>query len=194
MGIGTYRDAREAIDWFRKAAGHGDKRAIDRLRMTGATVETMYGRPPPQALELPQAAEPAGNYKPPIETKMKNRTLGNRFGVGKREGLSIHTGGRSASAGQALSAVESRGQPSAREFDNALRAVRNAGRLEFPRQRSVSQPSTPTDANQPHPRQRHDQQLDYSGTRPGGPPTPPKSHLGPPRLSVKALRLKLGGV
>ncbi|SCV74085.1 BQ2448_6517 [Microbotryum intermedium] len=174
MGIGTYKDAREAIDWFRKAAGHGDKRAIDRLRMTGTTVETMYGRPPPQARELPPPAEPAGSYKPPVETKMKTRTLGNRFGVGKREGLSIHIGGRSASAGQPSSAVEICGQPSAQEFDAALRAVHNAGRPDFPRQRSVSQPATSTDPYQPHSRQRQNQQVDHSVARPSGPPTPPK--------------------
>lgn len=32
VGIGTIRDEREAITWFRKAAEHGDKRAITRLR------------------------------------------------------------------------------------------------------------------------------------------------------------------
>ncbi|CEQ42793.1 SPOSA6832_04653 [Sporobolomyces salmonicolor] len=34
-GMGTYKDAREALEWFRKAASHGDKRAQDRLRMAG---------------------------------------------------------------------------------------------------------------------------------------------------------------
>lgn len=32
VGIGTIRDEREAISWFRKSAEHGDKRAITRLR------------------------------------------------------------------------------------------------------------------------------------------------------------------
>lgn len=32
MGIGTHKDPRVALDWFRKAAEHGDKRAKDRLR------------------------------------------------------------------------------------------------------------------------------------------------------------------
>ncbi|GAA6014170.1 hypothetical protein JCM11491_004127 [Sporobolomyces phaffii] len=37
-GIGTYQDAREALDWFRKAASHGDKRALDRLRNAGQPI------------------------------------------------------------------------------------------------------------------------------------------------------------
>ncbi|KWU44095.1 HCP-like protein, partial [Rhodotorula sp. JG-1b] len=32
VGIGTHKDQREALDWFRKAAAQGDKRAQDRLR------------------------------------------------------------------------------------------------------------------------------------------------------------------
>lgn len=32
MGIGCHKDAREALEWFGKAAEHGDKRARDRLR------------------------------------------------------------------------------------------------------------------------------------------------------------------
>ncbi|KAH9824211.1 hypothetical protein DFH28DRAFT_1162551 [Melampsora americana] len=32
VGIGTKRNERDAIDWFRKAAEHGDKRAMERLK------------------------------------------------------------------------------------------------------------------------------------------------------------------
>lgn len=32
VGIGTIRDERAAIEWFRKAAEHGDKRAKERLK------------------------------------------------------------------------------------------------------------------------------------------------------------------
>ncbi|BGO89991.1 hypothetical protein NBRC10512_001976 [Rhodotorula toruloides] len=38
IGIGTYKDQREALEWFRKAASHGDKRAQDRLRLAGRPV------------------------------------------------------------------------------------------------------------------------------------------------------------
>lgn len=46
--MGTYKDEREALEWFRKAATHGDKRAQDRLRMGGHAV------PPPVVLEAPK--------------------------------------------------------------------------------------------------------------------------------------------
>ena len=46
-GIGTPKDLREALSWFRKAAEHGDKRAAQRLRVaeTGGGPVSPY-RPP----------------------------------------------------------------------------------------------------------------------------------------------------
>lgn len=44
VGIGTVRDEREAISWFRRAADHGDKRAVTRLRTLGGVA--MYPSPP----------------------------------------------------------------------------------------------------------------------------------------------------
>lgn len=41
VGIGALRDDREAISWFRKAAEHGDKRAITRLRTLGVNVDAL---------------------------------------------------------------------------------------------------------------------------------------------------------
>lgn len=32
VGIGTVRDPRDAVKWFKRAAEHGDKRAVNRLR------------------------------------------------------------------------------------------------------------------------------------------------------------------
>jgi len=45
VGIGTHRDEREALQWFRKAADHGDKRAIARLRSLTNGAEN-YPSPP----------------------------------------------------------------------------------------------------------------------------------------------------
>ncbi|GAA6000147.1 hypothetical protein JCM10207_007878 [Rhodosporidiobolus poonsookiae] len=64
VGIGTYKDEREALDWFRKAAAHGDKRAQDRLRMGGHPVppveKAKRSSPQPPAptstLHLPERA------------------------------------------------------------------------------------------------------------------------------------------
>ncbi|EGG01258.1 uncharacterized protein MELLADRAFT_50122 [Melampsora larici-populina 98AG31] len=44
VGIGTKRNERDAIDWFRKAAEHGDKRAIERLK--NGTGRSSGGTPP----------------------------------------------------------------------------------------------------------------------------------------------------
>lgn len=41
VGIGTIKDERDAIQWFRKAAEHGDKRAITRLRTLGVRTEDL---------------------------------------------------------------------------------------------------------------------------------------------------------
>lgn len=45
VGIGTHRDEREALQWFRRAAEHGDKRAIARLRSLTNGAEN-YPSPP----------------------------------------------------------------------------------------------------------------------------------------------------
>ena len=45
VGIGTHRDESESIAWFRKAAEHGDKRAITRLRTLTKGAEN-YPSPP----------------------------------------------------------------------------------------------------------------------------------------------------
>lgn len=51
VGIGTYRDEREALEYFRKAASHGDKRAMDRLRIAGQPLPPVVG---PNAASQPQ--------------------------------------------------------------------------------------------------------------------------------------------
>ncbi|BGP23180.1 Chitin synthase 4 [Rhodotorula toruloides] len=50
IGIGTCKDQREALEWFRKAALHGDKRAQDRFRMAG--------RPVPEVVKPPKRTSP----------------------------------------------------------------------------------------------------------------------------------------
>ncbi|KAH8921745.1 HCP-like protein [Atractiella rhizophila] len=42
VGIGTPKDGREALSWFRKAATHGDKRAINRLKSQYASAADRY--------------------------------------------------------------------------------------------------------------------------------------------------------
>ncbi|GAA6059305.1 hypothetical protein JCM10212_005885 [Sporobolomyces blumeae] len=74
-GIGTYQDQREALEWFRKAASHGDKRAQDRLRSAGqpvpaqvapplrhtASSNALAGMPPPVASEKSRLAPPSSS-------------------------------------------------------------------------------------------------------------------------------------
>jgi TPR repeat protein len=45
VGIGCIKDERDAIHWFRKAAEHGDKRAITRLRTLGVNTDNL-AQPP----------------------------------------------------------------------------------------------------------------------------------------------------
>ncbi|GAA5974231.1 hypothetical protein JCM11641_003342 [Rhodosporidiobolus odoratus] len=47
VGIGTYKDERDATEWFRKAAAHGDKRAQERLRLSGHPLPPMIAEPAP---------------------------------------------------------------------------------------------------------------------------------------------------
>ena len=49
-GIGTARDEREAILWFKRAAQHGDKRAFTRLRTLGIYSEGDPSMPSTPAL------------------------------------------------------------------------------------------------------------------------------------------------
>ncbi|GAA5996354.1 hypothetical protein JCM5350_006830 [Sporobolomyces pararoseus] len=72
-GIGTYQDSREALEWFRKAASHGDKRALDRLRSAGQPlppqVPTLRSTPSSNALS-------SSNY-PSLPSK--NRTSSSKL-------------------------------------------------------------------------------------------------------------------
>ncbi|KAI5479667.1 Sel1-like and Tetratricopeptide-like helical domain containing protein [Pseudohyphozyma bogoriensis] len=73
MGIGTHKDAREALDWFRKAAAQGDKRAMDRLRLASSGAV-----PSAQAFarEATPPPPPASHYKPPpvsVSGKLKGK-------------------------------------------------------------------------------------------------------------------------
>lgn len=52
VGIGTIKDERDAIQWFRKAAEHGDKRAITRLRTLGVNTDNL-----PQSPTSPRSAK-----------------------------------------------------------------------------------------------------------------------------------------
>lgn len=69
MGIGTHQDSREALDWFKKAASHGDKRAMDRLRMAGQSHAQPFARRPANSQGPNVPAKQA--YKPPQTTRMK---------------------------------------------------------------------------------------------------------------------------
>ncbi|KAK4058444.1 Chitin synthase 4 [Microbotryomycetes sp. JL221] len=60
MGIGTHQDTREALDWFRKAASHGDKRAQEKLRMSGL---------PSRNQQQQQDRNPKSNASPPVPSK-----------------------------------------------------------------------------------------------------------------------------
>ncbi|GAA5834987.1 hypothetical protein JCM9279_007166 [Rhodotorula babjevae] len=70
VGIGTYRDEREALEWFRQAASHGDKRAMDRLRIAGQPLPPVVG---PAAASQPQ--------------RRPSPVHGNANGAGARPGL-----------------------------------------------------------------------------------------------------------
>ncbi|GAA6053826.1 hypothetical protein JCM3770_004737 [Rhodotorula araucariae] len=64
VGIGTYRDERDALEWFRKAAAHGDKRAMDRLRLAGQPLPPLESAAPPQRRTSPVVAGPGPGARP----------------------------------------------------------------------------------------------------------------------------------
>ncbi|KAK4051811.1 Chitin synthase 4 [Microbotryomycetes sp. JL201] len=61
MGIGTPQDGREALDWYKKAAMHGDKRAMDKLRVSGQ----------PRAQRDPMSRQP---NPPPVPSKHSHKS------------------------------------------------------------------------------------------------------------------------
>ncbi|KAK4705004.1 uncharacterized protein P7C70_g1198, partial [Phenoliferia sp. Uapishka_3] len=64
VGIGTYKDDREALEWFKKAAAQGDKRATERLRNATTSAQKAFAR----ERDLPSASPPPpphASYKPP---------------------------------------------------------------------------------------------------------------------------------
>ncbi|BGP46466.1 Chitin synthase 4 [Rhodotorula kratochvilovae] len=68
VGIGTYRDERDALAWFRKAAAHGDKRAMDRLRMAGQPLPPVEAPAPPQRKNSPVGAGPGAAGRPAMHS------------------------------------------------------------------------------------------------------------------------------
>ncbi|KAM0754975.1 hypothetical protein T439DRAFT_126580 [Meredithblackwellia eburnea MCA 4105] len=84
VGIGTHKDAREALSWFEKAAKQGDKRAKERLRLAAATggsttasSKKAFSRdplpappPPGKRDEEDPGSSMAGRYKPPPPSKV----------------------------------------------------------------------------------------------------------------------------
>jgi len=84
VGIGTPRDPRDAMNWFRKAAQHGDKRAIQRLRQQnqgeGAPVPPGMGGGPP-----PPGKDPHATTRERILMEKRNGTDGAGAGAGGKK-------------------------------------------------------------------------------------------------------------
>ena len=115
VGIGTHRDEREAITWFRKAAESGDKRAIGRLRALTNGAES-YPSPPtsPRRAAAAQGNAGAGaNGHGPAETHANGQAGSKDIKEGKRSrratllgmtsgsgsGTGAAAGGQSAASG-----------------------------------------------------------------------------------------------
>ncbi|ORY79364.1 hypothetical protein BCR35DRAFT_304798 [Leucosporidium creatinivorum] len=86
-GIGTHKDAREALEWFKKAANHGDKRAMDRLRMAGQPHSQPFARQPPAPSQPPPTP-----YKPPPTTKITRKEKKAAIASAKERGKSVDRG------------------------------------------------------------------------------------------------------
>ncbi|GJN87173.1 hypothetical protein Rhopal_000118-T1 [Rhodotorula paludigena] len=180
VGIGTYKDERDALEWFRKAAAHGDKRAMERLRIAGHAV------PPPEkpvarkaspvaapdapvsALHLPERPRRLSTHKM-LRKENSSLTLGGS--LGRRDGKQ-----RTASVDVLSSAVrpapERKNKGKGKE--KALPHAPENGAMPphpgmAPRQRSYSQPSLAHSPLQP---------LDYN-LRPAAPQSAVVGDFGP---------------
>ena len=143
-GIGTYQDAREALEWFRKAASHGDKRALDRLRNAGQPIPAQVA-----PLRHTSSSNALNNNRTPSPSAPTNpRSLSNKLITKNKQPLPPQPRSeqpRSESVGRTPRPISKDVKGKGRESD--------PGRPGFTRQRSNSQP-TPFDA-----RQHYQQQL-----------------------------------
>ncbi|GAA5880510.1 hypothetical protein JCM16303_005410 [Sporobolomyces ruberrimus] len=156
-GIGTYPDAREALEWFRKAASHGDKRALDRLRSAGqplpAQVPVLRNTPSSNALSSNNfPALPDKNRSSKMLTKNKQQQP-----LPPQPPIPRHQQPRSESAGRVPRPVSKDVKGKGRAEDPSMT------RPGFTRQRSNSQP-VPYDARYQYGQQQQpaQQQNDFS--------------------------------
>lgn len=154
-GIGTYQDTREALDWFRKAASHGDKRALDRLRTAGqplpAQVPTLRNTPSSNALS-------SNNYH---SLPSKNRQASSNVLSKNKQQQPLPPQPQTPRSHQPRS--ESTGRiprPISKDVKGKGRE-QDASRPGFTRQRSNSQP-VPFEARQQYAQQRQQQLDDFN--------------------------------
>ncbi|GAA6037297.1 hypothetical protein JCM8097_008669 [Rhodosporidiobolus ruineniae] len=74
VGIGTYKDERDALEWFRKAAAQGDKRAQDRLRMGGHPLPPVDVPSAKRASPQPPPPEPTSSFHLPERQRRLSTT------------------------------------------------------------------------------------------------------------------------
>ncbi|GAA5935938.1 tetratricopeptide repeat protein [Sporobolomyces koalae] len=139
-GIGTYKDSREALEWFQKAASHGDKRALDRLRAAGQPIPARA----PALRHTPSSnALASANNGPPLpeKTRTTNKILSkNKQPQPPVQPVPRSQQPRSESTGRIPRPISKDVKGKGREDNGAS----NVSRPGFSRQRSNSQP-TPFD-------------------------------------------------
>ncbi|GAA6028086.1 hypothetical protein JCM8097_001864 [Rhodosporidiobolus ruineniae] len=74
VGIGTYKDERDALEWFRKAAAQGDKRAQDRLRMGGHPLPPVDVPSTKRSSPQPPPPEPTSSFHLPERQRRLSTT------------------------------------------------------------------------------------------------------------------------
>ncbi|GAA5907374.1 hypothetical protein JCM6882_002820 [Rhodosporidiobolus microsporus] len=162
VGIGTYKDERDALEWFRKAAAHGDKRAQDRLRMSGQPLPPLIEPVKRSSPQPPQPDAPVSSLHLPERprrlstTGLLTKKRDPSAGGGGKKGKPRRAGSVDARAAHTFEGPPSVAAPVAvdrkgKGKEKALPAAPNGAPPPMPnmvRQRSYSQPNlVPLDYN-----------------------------------------------
>ncbi|GAA5821451.1 hypothetical protein JCM11251_004629 [Rhodosporidiobolus azoricus] len=161
VGIGTFKDEREALEWFRKSAAHGDKRAQDRLRMSGQPIPRLI-QPPKRSSPAPPPEAPVSSLHLPdkprrlsstgLLTKKRDPSASNGTSNGSKKGKPRRSGSADARTAHAFEGPPPVGPPvvdrkgKGKGKEKALPTAPSMPNMV--RQRSYSQPNpVPLDYN-----------------------------------------------
>ena len=99
VGIGTLRDEREAISWFRRAAEHGDKRANTRLRTLTNGAGAGAGAAPeahPSHSNPPSSSHPAASSGPGSAPRASSVIVQSQMKKSRRRASSVQSSGHAS--------------------------------------------------------------------------------------------------